>query len=166
MRRFRSGDIQVLVTTTVIEVGIDVPNATVMLVEHAERFGLSQLHQLRGRVGRGDWPSWCLLVADCHPQSDAATRLRVVEACADGFQIAEADLRMRGPGEFLGTRQAGLPDFHVANLVRDTKILEEARREVEVWLEKDPRLRSEPSRQILQVLANRWEGKLELGEIG
>jgi ATP-dependent DNA helicase RecG len=166
MRRFRAGDTQLLVSTTVIEVGIDVPNATVMVVEHAERFGLSQLHQLRGRVGRGDQPSMCFLIAQCGPQSEAGKRLRIMEECTDGFRIAEADLEMRGPGEFLGTRQSGLPDFRVANLVRDARILEEARREAQAWLKQDPLLETSVSKQILQVLASRWAGKLELGEIG
>jgi ATP-dependent DNA helicase RecG len=129
MRRFHRGEIDVLVATTVIEVGVDVPNATVMVVEHAERFGLAQLHQLRGRVGRGAAKSYCLLVTGPRISPVGEERLNAMVRTQDGFELAELDLSIRGPGEFFGTRQAGLPDFRVANLVRDRKLLELAKQE-------------------------------------
>jgi len=136
MRRFISGELQILVSTTVIEVGVDVPNASVMVVEHAERFGLSQLHQLRGRVGRGAEKSYCLLLASDTKTSVAAERLGIMAETNDGFKIAEKDLELRGPGELLGTRQSGLPEFRVANLVRDQRILDAAQKEAEFYLGK------------------------------
>ena len=166
MRRFQDGEAQLLVSTTVIEVGIDVPNATVMLIEHAERFGLSQLHQLRGRVGRGQAESVCLLLAQYTPADEALRRLQVMADSNDGFRIAEADLALRGPGEFLGTRQSGLPDFRVANIVRDSRILEAARQEAQAWLAKDPELRSPASRRMRAILEDRWAGRLELARVG
>jgi ATP-dependent DNA helicase RecG len=129
MRRFQRGEIDVLVSTTVIEVGVDVPNATVMVVEHAERFGLAQLHQLRGRVGRGAAKSFCILMTGRRVSEVAEERLNAMVRTQDGFELAELDLSMRGPGEFFGTRQAGLPDFRVANLVRDRELLELAKQE-------------------------------------
>ncbi|HUA98989.1 MAG TPA: ATP-dependent DNA helicase RecG [Terracidiphilus sp.] len=129
MRRFQRGEIQVLVATTVIEVGVDVPNATVMVVEHAERFGLAQLHQLRGRVGRGAAKSYCILVTGDRVSPLGEERLNAMIRTQDGFELAELDLTMRGPGEFFGTRQAGLPEFRVANLVRDRQLLELAKQE-------------------------------------
>ena len=117
-----------------------VPNATVMVIEHAERFGLAQLHQLRGRVGRGQAASLCLLLAQYAPGDESQRRLQVMTETDDGFKIAEADLTFRGPGEFLGTRQSGMPDFRVANIVRDSKLLETARDEALAWLERDPNL--------------------------
>ncbi len=166
MRRFKAGDIQLLVSTTVIEVGIDVPNATIMVVEHAERFGLAQLHQLRGRVGRGADASLCILLTPFHRGDDVHQRLQAMASTNDGFKIAEVDLELRGPGEMLGTRQSGLPDFRVANLIRDRTILDEARRAAEAWLRTDPRLESAASRTLRTVLAHRWAGRLELAEIG
>jgi len=133
MRRFVKGEIQILVSTTVIEVGVDVPNASVMVVEHAERFGLSQLHQLRGRVGRGAEQSYCVLLASDKQTDVARERLGIMEETNDGFKIAEKDLEIRGPGELMGTRQAGLPEFRIANLVRDLEILQAARREAEIY---------------------------------
>jgi ATP-dependent DNA helicase RecG len=133
MRRFVKGEIQILVSTTVIEVGVDVPNASVMVVEHAERFGLSQLHQLRGRVGRGAEQSFCVLLASDKQTDVARERLGIMEETNDGFKIAEKDLEIRGPGELMGTRQAGLPEFRVANLVRDLEILQAARKEAEYY---------------------------------
>jgi ATP-dependent DNA helicase RecG len=127
MRRFQRGEIDVLVATTVIEVGVDVPNATVMVVEHAERFGLAQLHQLRGRVGRGAAKSYCILMTGERISEPAEERLNAMVRTQDGFELAELDLTMRGPGEFFGTRQAGLPDFRVANLLRDRQLLELAK---------------------------------------
>lgn len=136
MRRFVAGEIQLLVSTTVIEVGVDVPNATVMIIEHAERFGLSQLHQLRGRVGRGGRQSFCVLLTGDKQTSVAEERLGIMKETNDGFRIAEKDLEIRGPGELMGTRQAGLPEFLVGNLVRDIKILEQARNEAEYYVNK------------------------------
>jgi ATP-dependent DNA helicase RecG len=129
MRRFQRGEIDVLVATTVIEVGVDVPNATVMVIEHAERFGLAQLHQLRGRVGRGAAKSYCILMTGPRVSPLAEERLNAMVRTQDGFELAELDLTLRGPGEFFGTRQAGLPDFRVANLVRDRQLLELAKQE-------------------------------------
>ena len=166
MRRFKDGDVQVLVATTVIEVGIDIPNATVMVVEHAERFGLSQLHQLRGRVGRGKDPSQCFLVTYGGNNPDGLRRLKVMEKEHDGFKIAEADLALRGPGELLGTRQSGLADFRLANLVRDSRLLLEARKEALAWLAQDPSLTGNESRPLREILKQRWGGRLELGGIG
>lgn len=166
MQRFQAGDTQVLVSTTVIEVGIDVPNATVIVIEHAERFGLAQLHQLRGRVGRGRAASFCLLLAQCAPGDEAVRRLQVMTDTDDGFRIAEADLKFRGPGEFLGRRQSGVPDFRVANIVRDNKILETARDEALAWIERDPDLSFPESRGLRATLEDRWAGRLELARVG
>jgi ATP-dependent DNA helicase RecG len=166
MRAFRDGQLNLLVATTVIEVGIDIANATVMVVEHAERFGLSQLHQLRGRVGRGSAAGYCLLVNRGTGSALAAERLRVMEKERDGFKIAEADLRLRGPGELLGTRQSGLADFRLANLLRDSRILAEARKEALAWLEKDPHLRSRESMGMKEILKHRWGSRLQLGTVG
>jgi ATP-dependent DNA helicase RecG len=129
MQRFKCGEVQVLVATTVVEVGVDVPNATLMLIEHADRFGLSQLHQLRGRIGRGSKRSYCLLMADERRNEISQERLNTMVATTDGFRIAEIDLKLRGPGEFFGTRQWGIPAFRIANLLRDQEILEWAKRE-------------------------------------
>jgi ATP-dependent DNA helicase RecG len=129
MRGFRAGELHILVATTVIEVGVDIPNASVMLIEHADRFGLSQLHQLRGRVGRGDEQSYCILLAGDKRSSVARQRLEIMEQTNDGFKVAEKDLEIRGPGEVMGTRQSGIPEFRVGNLVRDRDLLELARRE-------------------------------------
>jgi ATP-dependent DNA helicase RecG len=129
MQRFKRGEVQILVATTVVEVGVDVPNATIMLIEHADRFGLSQLHQLRGRIGRGSKKSYCLLMADERRSEISQERLNTMVATHDGFRIAEIDLKLRGPGEFFGTRQWGIPAFRIANLLRDQEILEWAKRE-------------------------------------
>jgi ATP-dependent DNA helicase RecG len=165
MRSFKAGEIQLLVATTVIEVGIDVPNATIMVIEHAERFGLSQLHQLRGRVGRGEHRSRCLLLASHWLSEDGEKRLRVMEATNDGFRIAEEDLAIRGPGDFLGTRQAGLPDFRVANILRDGRVLEEARAEAFTLVERDPDLSRPEHARLRAELVRRWGGRLELAGI-
>jgi len=166
MQRFYRGDIDVLVATTVIEVGIDNPNATVMLIEHAERFGLSQLHQLRGRIGRGTHPSICLLLVSGRVTDEAWRRLKVMEQTTDGFRIAEEDLAIRGPGEFLGVRQWGIPDFRVANLIRDVHLLSMARREAFSLVENDPWL-THPAHDLLRrTLRDRWYHKLELADVG
>ena len=165
MHSFKAREIDILVATTVIEVGIDVPNATVMVVEHADRFGLSQLHQLRGRVGRGHKLSRCILLTGGNPSEEAQRRLKVMEDTTDGFRIAEADLELRGPGDFLGTRQAGLPDFRVASILRDVRILEEARREAFAMVEKDPRLSRVENAALRDELLRRWGGRLELAGI-
>jgi ATP-dependent DNA helicase RecG len=138
MDKFRSGEINVLVTTPVIEVGIDVPNASVMLIEGADRFGLAQLHQLRGRVGRGEHQSYCLLTAES-PSADATARLEELVKTNDGFAIAEADLRLRGPGDYFGTRQSGLPTLKMARL-DDRDLLAQARNEARTLIEADPSL--------------------------
>jgi ATP-dependent DNA helicase RecG len=166
MRRFKAGDLQLLVSTTVIEVGIDIPNATIMVVEHADHFGLAQLHQLRGRVGRGGDAAVCVLLTPFRRGDAAHQRLQAMAHTNDGFKIAEVDLEIRGPGELLGTRQSGLPDFRVANLIRDRNILEEARKAAERWLRDDPRLERPESKPLRTVLAHRWAGRLELAEIG
>ena len=163
MRRFRQGEIQVLVATTVIEVGIDVPGATLMVIEHAERFGLAQLHQLRGRVGRGRDESHCVLIHYGTQDDDSRRRLDVMERAADGFEVAEADLKFRGAGEILGTRQAGVQGFRVAHLVRDNEVLQAARSEARDWLSRDPRLRSVTSRRIREELQHRWGDSMQLG---
>jgi ATP-dependent DNA helicase RecG len=165
MSEFRSGAIQLLVSTTVIEVGIDVPNATVMLVEHAERFGLSQLHQLRGRVGRGSEKSYCILMSQAASE-EARRRLAAMEETSDGFRIAEADLGIRGPGDFIGTRQSGLPSFRVADLVRDAAVLEEARKEAFALVAADPDLARPEHRALRAGVLARWRGKLDLASVG
>jgi len=208
MNAFRAGDVHILVATTVIEVGVDVPNATVMVIEHADRFGLAQLHQLRGRVGRGAQRSFCFLIvgADLRvrpagrrrdsetdvpaqgtfdptlpfppepaadrprmpagPTQTAGQRLKAMAQCADGFAIAEQDLRIRGPGEMMGTRQSGIPEFRVMNLVRDATALEQARQEAFAMMGRDPQL-SHPEHQLLKAtVLRKWQTKLELGTIG
>ncbi len=140
MDRFRSQELQVLVSTTVIEVGVDVPNANIMIIEHAERFGLSQLHQLRGRVGRGEHKSFCILILGYAVSEESRQRTEMMEKTSDGFKIAEFDLELRGPGEFMGTRQSGLSGFKMANLIRDMSILLEAREAAFDILRRDPKL--------------------------
>ncbi|HEY0385387.1 MAG TPA: ATP-dependent DNA helicase RecG, partial [Pyrinomonadaceae bacterium] len=162
MRRFVAREIQILVATTVVEVGVDVPNASLMVIEHAERFGLSQLHQLRGRVGRGADQSFCVLVASDKQTSVARERLGIMEETSDGFRIAEKDLEIRGPGEVLGTRQSGLPTFRIGNLVRDVQILEEARREADYYLTERARTR-ETSQLIERVRADARFGLAAVG---
>jgi ATP-dependent DNA helicase RecG len=162
MRRFVAGEIQILVATTVVEVGVDVPNASLMVIEHAERFGLSQLHQLRGRVGRGAEQSYCVLLASDKQTSVARERLGIMEETSDGFRIAEKDLEIRGPGEVLGTRQSGLPTFRVGNLVRDIEILETARREADHYLT-TRRMTRETSELIERVRADVRFGLAAIG---
>ena len=167
MRRFQRGEIDVLVATTVIEVGVDVPNASVMVVEHAERFGLAQLHQLRGRVGRGAARSYCILMTGVRVSPQAEERLNAMVRTQDGFELAELDLTMRGPGEFFGTRQAGLPDFRVANLVRDRHILELAKSEAERFAKNSPGEGTEAERtRIRAQLTEKWQRRYGLIEAG
>jgi len=167
MRAFKEGKIHLLVSTTVIEVGIDVPNATVMMIEGAERFGLSQLHQLRGRVGRGSHASYCLLMVSNAPSQVSRARLRVMEETCDGFRIAEEDLKIRGPGDFLGVRQSGLPPFKVADLVRDAAILQEARKAAFDLVKDDPKLEAPQHRGIREMLKRKGYHKtLDLIDAG
>jgi ATP-dependent DNA helicase RecG len=162
MEAFTANKIQLLVATTVIEVGVDVPNASVMLIEHAERFGLSQLHQLRGRVGRGAAESYCILLAQFTKTKEARERLKIMEETTDGFKIAEKDLEIRGPGEVMGTRQSGIPAFRIANIVRDQKILEMARREANYMLNERGRTR-ETDRLIQHVKSQPRFGLARVG---
>lgn len=148
MQRFVKGETQIMVATTVIEVGINVPNASVMVIESAQRFGLSQLHQLRGRVGRGADQSWCILMTDYKLSSDARKRMDTMVSTNDGFVIAETDMKLRGPGDIHGTQQSGLLDLKIASITKDEKILKYARMKAEEILEKDPELNL-PSNQVL-----------------
>jgi len=165
MDRFRRGEVQVLVSTLVIEVGVDVPNATVMMIEHAERFGLAQLHQLRGRIGRGAEKSTCLLLAEPKTE-EAEQRIRVMCETTDGFRIAEEDLRLRGPGEFFGTRQHGMPELAIGNIVEDYDLLRLARNEALAWIKTDPDLSREASQPVRRALAKRFRDTLRLIEVG
>ena len=166
MAAFIAQEFDILVATTVIEVGIDVPNATMIVIEHAERFGLSQLHQLRGRVGRGREKSYCILMSSGKMSEDGEKRLRVMESTCDGFRIAEADLEIRGAGDFLGTRQAGMPDFRVASILRDGSLLERARLAAFELLEHDPDLTCPANAPLYDELLRRWGSRLELATIG
>jgi ATP-dependent DNA helicase RecG len=164
MQRFRKNEVQILVATTVVEVGVDVPNASVMVIEHAERFGLSQLHQLRGRIGRGARKSHCILVAPAYITDEARARLETMERTSNGFEIAETDLQLRGPGEFFGTRQSGVLGFHIANPLRDREILELARREA-FALAEDTAQAPELQR-ILRGLPGEWQRRYHLARVG
>jgi ATP-dependent DNA helicase RecG len=164
MRRFRDREIDVLVATTVIEVGIDVPNATVMLIEHPERFGLSQLHQLRGRVGRGGEQSYCILLGDVGQES--GERLRLFTDTEDGFEIARADLRLRGMGDLFGERQSGVPTFRVADPMRDEALNQLARGQAEALLANDPELRRAEHAGLRKALGERYARSLELFRVG
>ncbi len=166
MRDFRRGEIDILVSTTVIEVGVDVPNASIMLIEHAERFGLSQLHQLRGRVGRGGQDSHCILLAHFPMSEEGKRRLRVMVESSDGFAIAEEDLIIRGPGDFWGTRQSGLPDLKIAHILRDASLLETARGEAFALIDADPRLSLPGHERLLAAVQRKWADKLDLMRAG
>jgi ATP-dependent DNA helicase RecG len=166
MEAFRRGEVQILVCTTVVEVGVDVANATVMVVESAERFGLSQLHQLRGRVGRGIAPGHCFLVSGFAGGPAALARLRVLEETSDGFVVSERDLELRGQGEFLGTRQSGVPELAVANLARDQALSAVAAEEARAIAEQDPRLSRPEHAPLVLALEERWEGRLALAGVG
>jgi ATP-dependent DNA helicase RecG len=161
MRAFVAGELQILVATTVVEVGVDVANASVMIVEHAERFGLSQLHQLRGRVGRGVSQSYCFLLYQSPLSDEGRERLRAMTDTTDGFAIAERDLALRGPGDFFGTRQAGMPTFRLIDLVRDHVLLERAREEAERWFD-----RTKPSPEVVDNIVTNWTHRFRLIEVG
>jgi ATP-dependent DNA helicase RecG len=165
MRRFQRGDIDVLIATTVIEVGVDVPNASVMVIEHAERFGLAQMHQLRGRVGRGAAKSYCILMTGGKVSENAEARLEAMVRTQNGFELAELDLQQRGPGEFFGTRQAGLPEFRVANLMRDRAVLELAKKEAARFAEQpDPAILREEIEAVWARLRQQWQRRYGLVE--
>jgi len=156
METFRSGELHVLVSTSVVEVGVDVPNATVMMIEGANRFGLAQLHQFRGRVGRSQHPSYCLLLPDT--EDDASNeRLKAMEATTDGFRLAELDLEQRGPGDFLGTRQSGFAELKMARLT-DVRLIEKARREAQRLFESDPGLSAPEHQDLSAAVARFWSG--------
>jgi ATP-dependent DNA helicase RecG len=160
MRAFAGGEIQVLVSTTVIEVGVDVPNASVMVVEHAENFGLAQLHQLRGRVGRGSAAASCVLLYQSPLTPEARARLEALVAIDDGFVIAERDLELRGPGDVFGTRQAGMPHLRVGDLIRDRAVMEQARTEARAWVD----THGADDSYVREVAAS-WSTRFGLGEI-
>ena len=165
MSQLKNREIDILVSTTVIEVGIHCPNASIMVIENAERFGLAQLHQLRGRVGRGEHKSFCYLIADPKGE-DSVSRIKAMTRTNDGFALAEDDLRIRGPGEFFGTRQSGLPDFKIANIIRDAPLLEIAKLEAAALTKSDPALRL-PEHQVLKaMLQTQWKDQLEMVSIG
>jgi len=167
MRMFQKGELQILVATTVIEVGVDVPNATIMVIEHAERFGLAQLHQLRGRIGRGAAKSYCILMTGGKVTEEGQRRLQAMVDTSDGFKIAELDLELRGPGEFFGTRQAGLPSFRVANIIRDGQLLEIAKREAAFVLAgPNSEISSEEISRALVQMRSRWQHTYGLVEVG
>jgi ATP-dependent DNA helicase RecG len=167
MRLFQQGKIQILVSTTVIEVGVDVSNAAIMVIEHAERFGLSQLHQLRGRIGRGAAKSYCILMTSGKVSDEAERRLDAMVRTTDGFQIAELDLEMRGPGEFFGTRQAGMPSFQVANLIRDRDLLELAKKEAAAVLAgPNSEISQTEIDRALRHMRTRWPKTYGLVEVG
>ena len=166
MRRFQRGEIDVLVSTTVIEVGVDVANATVMVVEHADRFGLAQLHQLRGRIGRGSAKSYCVLMTGKKVTPEGEQRLETMVRTTDGFEIAETDLALRGPGEFFGTRQAGMPGFRVANLLRDRELLEAAKREAALVTAGTADITKDEVRRAFEQLKTHWQRRYGLVEVG
>jgi ATP-dependent DNA helicase RecG len=163
MDGFKKGQTKILVSTTVIEVGVDVPNATVMLIEQAERYGLAQLHQLRGRVGRGGEQSYCILVTG-KLNDTGRERIRTLVDSNDGFAIAEMDLKLRGPGEFFGTRQSGLPALRIASVIRDREILEVARREAVDFVTTPPS--EEELRRAVAYIRDHWQRRYGLAQVG
>jgi ATP-dependent DNA helicase RecG len=163
MQRFKEGLVKILVSTTVIEVGMDVANASVMVVEQAERFGLAQLHQLRGRVGRGAAQSYCILVTE-KMNDTARERIRTLVDSTDGFYISEMDLKLRGPGEFFGTRQSGIPSLRVANILRDAEILEVARREAVDFIARPPS--EDDLRRAVAYIRDHWQRRYGLVTVG
>ena len=165
MEEFKEGAIHILVATTVIEVGIDIRNATLMIIENAERFGLSQIHQLRGRVGRSSYPSQCVLVSPHRRLGDAGKRLRIIEKTTDGFRIAEEDLAIRGPGEFLGVKQSGFYQFRAGNLMRDARILTEAREEAFKLVEIRPELAHQTFHLLTHLFRRGNQGESEFVDV-
>ncbi len=161
VKAFAAGELDVLVSTTVVEVGVDVPNASVMVVEHAERFGLSQLHQLRGRVGRDRHQSYCCLLYQAPLSAEARGRLGALTETTDGFQIAERDLELRGPGDFFGTRQAGVPTFRTIDLLRDRALLDEAHQEAGEWMDQ-----AAPAPADVAKLLQAWQSRFKLIDVG
>ena len=166
MHAFRRKEFDMLVATTVIEVGVDVPSVTVMVIEHAERFGLSQLHQLRGRIGRGADQSHCLLVAKPPLSEEAQKRLQAMTATNDGFKISEIDLKLRGPGEFFGTRQHGLPELKIADIISDAKLLYQARDWAFKTLQEDPKLTQNENSCIRSTFIRKYKRRYSLVDIG
>jgi len=166
MKLFERGDIQILISTTVIEVGVNIPNASVMVIEHAERFGLSQLHQLRGRIGRGSRKSYCILMTDVKRSKDARVRLETMARTSDGFEIAEVDLKLRGPGDFLGTKQSGLPDFRFADIVEDQALVYESREWAIKILDEDPDLSAKHHAGLKSVFERYFEAKAKYFSMG
>jgi ATP-dependent DNA helicase RecG len=168
MERFRSGKINILVATTVIEVGVDVPNATLMVVDNADRFGLAQLHQLRGRVGRGSKESACYLISgdSVSPTPESSARLAILEKVTDGFALAEKDLELRGPGEMFGARQSGLPPFKVADLMRDRDLLRLAKEDAAKWVAESPRMQRPTDQLLLRRLTKAFGKELGLADVG
>jgi ATP-dependent DNA helicase RecG len=166
MRQFANGQISVLVTTTVIEVGVDVPRATIMLIEHAERFGLAQLHQLRGRVGRGKLNSYCILKTPDSIGETAQDRMRTITASGDGFKIAEEDLRLRGWGDFFGTKQHGMPEFKLANPITDSALLQQSRADAFIMVKNDPDLRKPGNRPVYNYILKNYAHRISLINIG
>jgi len=165
MEGFRRGTIQALVCTPVIEVGVDVPNATIMTIESGHRFGLAQLHQLRGRIGRGRYPGFCCVFAD--PQGEEARqRLMAFAATTDGFHLAEVDFALRGPGELFGTRQHGMPPLKIADLTRDAELLEETRQDAQALVASDPGMAREEHALLRRKMLVRYGQVLELGDVG
>ena len=166
MRAFNDNKIQILVSTTVIEVGVDIPNASIMIIEHAERFGLSQLHQLRGRIGRGNRQSFCFLIPDVKVSKAGAYRLKTIVETNDGFRIAEADLKLRGPGDFLGTKQSGLPDFKTADIVEDQLILQQAKMHASKLMSADLELLDIKHSKLRNIFLPYFENKKEFYGLG
>ena len=165
MDDFRRGEIQVLVSTSVVEVGVDVPNATLMTIESGERFGLAQLHQLRGRISRGKFPGFCCVFGN--PQTpESIERLKAFVSSTDGFELAETDFRLRGPGELFGTKQHGLPPLRIADLLRDTDLLTEARRDAQDLVAADPGLAEEKHAKLRAMMLRRYGKALDLGDVG
>jgi ATP-dependent DNA helicase RecG len=165
MQRFKKGETHILVATTVIEVGVDVPNASIMVIENSEKFGLSQLHQLRGRVGRGSTQSFCVLMTGARSGVEARKRLKAMAETSDGFRIAEIDLQIRGPGDFLGTRQSGMPEFKLANVLEDGEILNLAREAAFHLTEKDPGLARPENAALLEVFHRYMKTQDGLGDV-
>ncbi|SHJ58605.1 ATP-dependent DNA helicase RecG [Tepidibacter formicigenes] len=160
MKKFKNGEIDILVSTTVIEVGVNVPNATLMIIENAERFGLAQLHQLRGRVGRGEYKSYCILIYSSK-NDIALERMKIMEQTTDGFKISEKDLEIRGPGEFFGTRQHGLPDLKIANIFKHMKILKEAQKQAKLIIREDNKLKLEKNKNLKKEILEKFKDKLD-----